>query len=184
MAHKNNTSINDLCKTIHSGGLLYIEEMRKRLNLFESDNNFEQRMAVYLECVFLFMCVSSRIAFNTIKEKYVLIFQKKLSSYMFEKVKSFFINELSMQKIIVDNMTDLFYSDLNDREIVYGSCKEFLPKEKPLTGNSISLKFASAINQIFKDNPNPEILVTIIEIISEFNPFNSLEEYVLNVVRE
>ncbi|MBU6431432.1 MAG: hypothetical protein KGJ58_04650 [Patescibacteria group bacterium] len=72
-------------------------------------------------------------------------------------------------------MINVFYDDLNTRELEYGICKELLIKNQEFSGNAVLTLFAKKIAVIMESVSNPEIITRSIELaISSWTQIRSL----------
>jgi hypothetical protein len=136
------------------------QALKPMLNVADAKEKQQAEIYVFYEFIYFFMHLTMRSAVSQLTEQQIVGLQGFVGPLISSTaVDSFFAHwpENLKEKIRSD-----FYSKLNDAEIEYSTCKEFLSKESPLTGNSLFSKLARNVAELSGNPMNPATLVFVI----------------------
>ena len=111
------------------------------------------------------MHLTSRSAFSILGDEGRTKLAKELSPLIvFSIIEGFFGHWPQNFK---DGIRHDFYEKLNNAELEYGSCKEFLSKDNPFTGDALLNKLALNVAELAGRPMDQEVIVKVISVASE-----------------
>ena len=179
---KDKSAIGELSTAIFKSSLGCAEALKNYLNDSTEKERQEKWVYVLFEFIYFFMHMTNRIAFGKLGDERRIKLQGQLAPLIIDStIKSLFGHWPQKLKQGIKNE---FYEKLNDAEIEYSGCKEFLPKDNPFSDKALFSKLAKNVAELFGHTNNPEMLIQIITQSVDAWKEISLEEFMDDVGKE